>query len=101
MNDSTTHLMMSTGRHQGWSDAVPPAGFEPALPPPESGTQSNTRSALTRANWSGQNAGAQDLGAYWRDGDGSRRATVFEVLTAGRWATDRSGGSGRWSRWGL
>jgi hypothetical protein len=32
------------------SSAAPPAGFEPALPPPESGTQLNRCGALTSSN---------------------------------------------------
>ena len=41
------------------SDAVPPAGFEPALPPPESGTPSNTVGALTGQNGRMGNAGVE------------------------------------------
>jgi hypothetical protein len=47
------------------SNVAPPTGFEPALPPPESGTRSNTGIALTRENELCRNAGAEDLGAYW------------------------------------
>jgi len=57
----TTHsTMILSGHSSSKTTWVPPAGFEPALPPPESGTRSSTGSELTRglARHGGARSGA-------------------------------------------
>jgi len=64
-NRTKRAVLPVTMRDTSSSGVAPPAGFEPALPPPESGTRSNSRSALTSENEPYLNAEADDLGAYW------------------------------------
>ena len=64
------------------SDVAPPAGFEPALPPPESGTQVNSCDVLTSRN---QLSAPPHLYAWTRIGHstGTRRRNRWERYAGG------------------